>query len=146
MLEATDRIFPPYDDGDTRVIRTALLAVAPLLLTSLPAAAADPKIDYSRDIRPILAHHCWSCHGPDEKAREAGLRLDTRDGALARREQGKPAVVPKNPGASALIARIEAEKPSRRMPPPAAKKPLDDRQKQLLRRWVEQGADYSQHW
>src|SRR5262249_10844264 len=145
MLEATDRILPPYDDGDTRVTRTALLPLPPLPLTPLPAAAADRPIDSSRDIRPILAHHCWSCHGPDEKAREAGLRLDTRDGALARREQGKPAIVPGKPAASALVARIEAEKPSRRMPPPAAKKPLDDRQKQLLRRWIGQGADDSLH-
>src|SRR6185369_7187593 len=89
---------------------------------------AEGRLDFNRDVRPILAQHCWSCHGPDEKAREAGLRLDSRDGALARREQGKPAVVPKNPGASALITRIEAEKPSRRMPPPSAKKPLNEQQ------------------
>ncbi len=117
-----------------------------LFLTASQAAAADPKIDYSRDIRPILANHCWSCHGPDDRTREAELRLDSRDAALARRKQGKPAIVPGDPAGSALISRIEAEKAARRMPPPEAKKPLSDRQKQLLRRWIEQGADFSRHW
>ncbi|MBI1913316.1 MAG: PSD1 domain-containing protein [Planctomycetes bacterium] len=125
---------------------TLLLAVVPLFLTSPLTTAADAKIDYSRDIRPILANHCWSCHGSDEKTREAGLRLDTRDGALAPRKQRKPAVVAGDPAASTLIARIEAAKPSKRMPPAEANKPLNDRQKQLLRRWIEQGADYTQHW
>ncbi len=137
---------PTPDDGKPRVIRIILLALASSLLTSPRIPAADAKIDYSRDIRPILANHCWSCHGPDEKKREAELRLDTRADAIARRNQHKPAIVPGNPAASILLTRIEAEKPSRRMPPAEAKKPLDDRQKQLLRRWIEQGADYSQHW
>jgi hypothetical protein len=128
------------------VTRIILPAVLFLFLTASQAAAADPKIDYSRDIRPILANHCWSCHGPDDSKREAELRLDSRDAALARRKQGKPAVVPGDPAGSALVSRIEAEKAARRMPPPDAKKPLSDRQKQLLRRWIEQGADFSQHW
>jgi hypothetical protein len=128
------------------VRRIILLAVLPLVLTAARAAAADAKINYSRDIRPILANHCWSCHGPDDRTREAGLRLDSRDTALAPRKKGKPAIVPGDPAGSALISRIEAEKAARRMPPPEAKKPLSDRQKQFLRRWVEQGADFSQHW
>src|SRR5262249_32688823 len=133
---------PTLDESDPRVMRIPfLLAVARLLLTSSPTAAADAKIDYSRDIRPILANHCWSCHGSDEKARAAELRLDRREGALAPRKQRKPAIVPGDPTASALISRIEARKPSRRMPPPEANKPLNDGQKQLLRRWIEQGAN-----
>src|SRR5262245_63667099 len=125
---------------------TRIILPAVLFLTASQAAAADLKIDYSRDIRPILANHCWSCHGPDDRTREAELRLDSRDAALARRKQGKPAVVPGDPAGSALISRIEAEKAARRMPPPEAKKPLSDRQKHLLRRWIEQGADFSRHW
>jgi hypothetical protein len=123
-----------------------LLAVVPLGLASPLSVAADARIDFSRDIRPILANHCWSCHGSDEKARQAELRLDTRDGAIAPRKKRNPAIVSGNPAASTLIARIDAAKPSRRMPPPDANKPLNDRQKQLLRRWIEQGADYTQHW
>jgi hypothetical protein len=135
-----------FEDGDPRVTRIILPAVLSLFLTASQAAAAAPKIDYSRDIRPILANHCWSCHGPDDSAREADLRLDSRAAALARRKKGKPAVVPGDPAGSGLISRIEAKKASRRMPPPEAKKPLSDRQKQLLRRWIEQGADFSRHW
>jgi hypothetical protein len=117
-----------------------------MLFLLIPSLTAAEKIDYSREIRPILANHCWSCHGPDEKTREAELRLDSREAATARRKSGKAAVVPDDPQASLLIARIEAGKPSRRMPPPEAKKPLSDKQKLLLRRWIEQGADYTQHW
>lgn len=126
--------------------RIFLPAVASLLLLASQAAAADPKIDYSRDIRPILANHCWSCHGPDDKTREGELRLDSEGAALARRKQGQPAVVPGDPAGSALIGRIEAADAAQRMPPPEAKKPLSDQQKELLRRWIEQGADFSRHW
>jgi mono/diheme cytochrome c family protein len=105
------------------------------------SATADDRVDYSRDIRPILAQHCWSCHGVDEKARESGLRLDDRDSALA-----KKAIVPKDAKASKLIARIESKDPDRQMPPPEAKKPLSERQKQQLRAWIEQGAEYTRHW
>src|SRR5262245_31841965 len=95
------------DDGEPRVTRIILPAVLSLFLMASQAATAGPKIDYSRDIRPILADHCWSCHGPDDRTREAELRLDSRDAALARRKQGKPAVVPGDPAGSALISRIE---------------------------------------
>src|SRR5215213_2859563 len=105
-----------------------------------PSARGD-TVDYGRDIRPILSAHCWACHGPDEKAREAGLRLDLRDTALA-----KKAIAPKDPKASKLVKRIESDDPDHQMPPPEAKRPLTDRQKQLLRAWVEQGAEYTQHW
>src|SRR5205085_6877589 len=101
---------------------------------------------HSRDIRPILDNSCWSCHGSHDRTRDAELRLDSRYAALAHRKQGKPALVPGDPAGSALISRIEAEKAARRMPPPEAKKPLSDQQKQLLRRWIEQGADFSRHW
>src|SRR5262249_35141236 len=93
-------------------------------------AGAEPKLDFARDIRPILANHCLACHGPDEKAREAELRLDLRDSALAVRGDRKPAVVPGKPDDSLLVRRIEHEKESRRMPPASHKKPLSEQQKQ----------------
>ncbi|WP_020475555.1 PSD1 and planctomycete cytochrome C domain-containing protein [Zavarzinella formosa] len=102
--------------------------------------AAD-KVEFARDIRPILARHCQSCHGPDEAAREAGLRLDLRDQAVA-----KKAIVPGDPKASKLIARIHSPKADAVMPPPESKKPLTEQQKQLLQDWIAQGADYAPHW
>jgi hypothetical protein len=143
MLDAVHDLPHTLDSGDPRVTR---FTPAAILFLPIAIQAAEPKVDYSRDIRPILANHCWSCHGPDEKKREAELRLDTRDGAIAPREKRKPAIVSGKPAESGLIARIDAEKPSRRMPPAETKKPLSDSQKQLLRRWIEQGADYNQHW
>ncbi len=111
-----------------------------LALGALPAAAAD-KVEFARDIRPILARHCWSCHGPDEATREAGLRLDIRELALA-----KKAFVPGDAAKSKLFARLHATKADAVMPPPESKKPLTDRQKQLLKDWIDQGADFAPHW
>lgn len=110
-----------------------------------PALRAD-DLSFSRDIRPILSNHCGSCHGADEAARQGGLRLDVRDNALAPLESGKTAIVPLRPDASELIARIESPEADMVMPPPDAKKPLSLPQKQLLRRWIELGAEYSPHW
>jgi hypothetical protein len=104
-------------------------------------SAATTRVDFARDIRPILTHHCAACHGFDRKARKAGLRLDLRESALARK-----AIVPGNPRASRLIKRINAMDDDDRMPPAETKKPLSDRQKHLLRLWIEQGAPYAQHW
>jgi hypothetical protein len=113
-----------------------------LLLLGLPAAgrAADSPVDFGRDVRPILALHCWTCHGPDEKARQAKLRLDIRDEAV------KKAIVPGNSKASKLVSRITDPDEDRVMPPSESKRPLTDRQKQILKAWVEQGATYAQHW
>src|SRR5262245_7085963 len=104
-------------------------------------APVESKVDFSRDIRPILAQHCAACHGFDPKTRKAGLRLDLRESALARK-----AIVPGDAKASKLVRRIEADDESEQMPPPETGKPLDARQKLLLRAWVEQGAPYAQHW
>lgn len=110
------------------------------------SAKAAELVDFRRDIRPILSNHCWSCHGPDEATRKAGLRLDLRASAIGKAESGEPAVVPGRPEASELITRINSSDAEEVMPPPAAKKPLTPRQKELLRLWVAQGADYAQHW
>jgi hypothetical protein len=121
-------------------IRRSFLALL-CCLASTSANAAEPKVDFARDIQPILSHHCSSCHGPDEKARKAELRLDVRDSALARK-----AVVPGNLKASKLAARIDSTDETERMPPADTKKPLSAQQKQLLKTWIEQGANYAQHW
>lgn len=109
------------------------------------AEGGGEPIRFNRDIRPILAAHCFRCHGPDGSQRQSGLRLDTRQGALADRE-GTPAVVPGRPEQSALWTRISSSDESRRMPPAEAGDPLTPEQQQLLRQWIVAGAPYQQHW
>lgn len=104
------------------------------------ANAAEP-LQYNRDIRPILAEHCFACHGLDSVSREADLRLDLRDAAI---ESG--AIVPKDPSASELIARVMSDDEDAVMPPPESKKPLSAEHRALLQRWVAEGAQYEKHW
>ncbi len=108
------------------------------------ATAADrdrPGLEYNRDIRPILAENCFACHGPDSAARKADLRLDRREAAV---EAG--AIVPGEPGSSELVARINAKDPKELMPPPKTTKTLTAQEKETLRRWVAEGAEYQPHW
>ncbi|HUY34859.1 MAG TPA: DUF1549 domain-containing protein [Pirellulales bacterium] len=118
-----------------------------------PEAAAPPSqgesapaLDYSRHIRPILSNHCFKCHGPDEKERQAGLRLDLRDEALRPATSGAVAIVPGKPADSELVARISATTAEALMPPPESNKKLSPREIELLRQWVAEGADYKLHW
>lgn len=104
-----------------------------------PAGAGGPE--YNADIRPILAEHCFACHGADSGSREAGLRLDVRDEAI---EAG--AIVPGDPGASEMLARVLSDDPDLVMPPPETDKPLSDTQREILRRWLAAGAEYETHW
>jgi hypothetical protein len=120
-----------------------------LSLGSVPGAAEDQskdaKVDFSRDIRPILANNCLLCHGPDAKARKGDLRLDTRDGALLAHE-GKAAIVPSKPDESELLRRVTSTDRDEVMPPTKSGKKLTKEQVTLLRRWIEQGAPYAKHW
>src|SRR5437870_9359826 len=91
----------------------------PVLLIALsPAAANPPRLEYNRDVRPILANNCFKCHGPDARERKANLRLDLRDEALKPNESGRRPIVPGKPTASALVARIFSTSRNRQMPPP----------------------------
>src|SRR5262249_22841166 len=96
-------------------------------------------------VRPILSDNCFACHGPDDKARKAGLRLDTRDGAFAKLPSGDRAIVPGNPDESDLVFRIESDEPELHMPPRQRGKELTAAQVATRRRWVEQGASWSTH-
>ncbi|MCZ7639397.1 MAG: DUF1549 domain-containing protein [Verrucomicrobia bacterium] len=109
-------------------------------------AAQAEAPDFLRDVRPVLSQHCFKCHGPDEQARKAGLRLDQRDAALAPLRSGKPAIVPGSPDASEFVKRLYTEDEDDLMPPPATKRPLTGAQKDVLRRWVAAGAPYQPHW
>jgi hypothetical protein len=131
---------------------TALAATALLVGVSFAEPPARPKPapkppapDFNRDVRPILANHCLKCHGPDDKQRYAGLRLDTAAGSVALLQSGGRAVVPGKPEKSGLIERILAKDESQ-MPPSHANKPLSATQKQILRNWVANGARYEAHW
>lgn len=102
--------------------------------------------DFNHHIRPILSNNCYTCHGPDPSSREAGLRLDNHEGATKILESGKQAIVPGNPKASELIKRISSHDPDNQMPPPEAKKQLTEKEIQLLSKWIEQGAEWKEHW
>ncbi|TXT33610.1 MAG: F5/8 type C domain-containing protein [Planctomycetota bacterium] len=108
--------------------------------------AADGPVEFNRDIRSILSNRCWKCHGPDEKERQAGLRLDARDGLSAKLDSGKLAVVAGKPGESELIRRIASDDDSMRMPPSGHGKKLDPKEIELLRAWITQGARFAKHW
>jgi hypothetical protein len=109
-------------------------------------AKAANKISFDRDVRPILSNHCWKCHGPDAGERKAGLRLDQREAAIKPAESGKTAIVPKKPSDSELLWRVLASDGDELMPPASENKPLSAAQKDVLKRWIEQGATFEQHW
>lgn len=104
-------------------------------------ATPSAKLEYNRDIRPILAENCFSCHGPDSASRKADLRLDKREMALV-----SHAIVPGNPDESEVLQRVISNDPEEMMPPPASKKTLTAGQKATLREWIVQGAEYQPHW
>src|SRR5688572_8451565 len=129
-----------------RVSGTILLII--LLGAALPAASAEPapaEIQFNRDVRPILSDKCFACHGFDPKTRKGNLRLDTLEGATAEHE-GSRAVVPGDVAKSSLWARVNHADKDEVMPPPETNKALSPAEKETLRRWIEQGAKYQQHW
>lgn len=118
-----------------------LLAVG---LAHFPALADEP-LEFNRDVRPILEHACYRCHGFDAKARQAELRLDVADNALKTRESGA-AVVPGKPDESLIWKRIISTDPDVVMPPPDAVRQLTAAEHNIIRRWLEQGGKYQKHW
>ncbi len=130
-----------------RVAFQYLSLIAMLFAISGRQTFADLKIDFNRDVRPILSDKCLACHGADAKHVEGGLRLDQFDTAVATLESGERAIVPKNPETSALIRRIRlADDDEMRMPPIRSHKNLSFSEKQTLERWISQGAEYKKHW
>jgi hypothetical protein len=131
-----------------RTLSAACLAVA-LGINGLKAAekpATEALVDFQRDIRPILADKCYSCHGSDAEHRKGGLRLDVREAAIEGGESGEAALTPGKPEASELLRRVESDDPSERMPPHGSKKDLTAAEKLALRRWIAAGAKYQAHW
>ncbi len=123
-----------------------MLTRAISLCLLLPAPLVGGPVDYNRDVRPLLSDRCYACHGPDANKREAGLRLDTPEGATAVLKSGNRAVVPGKPKESALFERIHATDPDDIMPPNKLNRPLTDAGRSILVRWIEEGAGYDKHW
>lgn len=119
------------------------MLVSCLAASSLLAAA---QVDFNRDVRPLLSDNCFACHGPDTQKIKGGLRLDQRDAALKPAKSGKLALVPGKPDESELVKRIFTGDADDLMPPAESNKSLTPAQKDLLKRWIADGAEYQGHW
>ena len=124
------------------IVNLTILAVG--LAGSGSQEIPDP-VDYDRQIRPILSDRCYRCHGPDGAARKAGLRLDTRSGALAMRDEGA-AIVEGSPGESLVLMRLRYEDVDDRMPPAYSNLHVSPEEIELIERWISEGAPFDRHW
>src|SRR5260370_9840300 len=124
-------------------IRSRILAMFAFLLFGplTTPAEADDKVDFNRQVRTIISDKCLPCHGPDASKIKGKLRLDVRDVAIKR-----GAIVPGQPHKSELISRIFAEEETDRMPPVKTNKTLTEAEKQTLKQWIAEGAEYRTHW
>ena len=136
----------------TRIVPvTCLLALAAAFAEenphgkTIPNAPLPAKVDFNRDIRPFFSAKCYHCHGPDEDAREAKLRLDLREEAIRERD-GVIAIKPGSPDASDVIARITTTDEDDVMPPKKDGHPLTPREVALMKKWIAEGASYADHW
>jgi hypothetical protein len=128
--------------GGSHPPRTVLPAVLAVWLLGCGSAPAAERVDFSRDIQPILAKRCFSCHGPD--TREAGLRLDDHAGATLALESGGRAIVPGKSAESLMLERITSTDPDIQMPPEGPR--LSASQVDSIRRWIDEGAEWKEHW
>ncbi len=109
-------------------------------------SALGQAVDFESQIKPLLSDRCFACHGPDENARKADLQLHTREGAFARLEDGLVVITPGKPHASELYRRITTTDSDDLMPPPDSKRMLSAGERELIRQWIEQGAEWREHW
>ena len=123
-----------------------LALLAPALVRGAAEPERSPKVDFNREVRPILAQHCFKCHGMDEHGRKGELRLDLQAKAFGKGKSGETAIVPGHPDASELLKRILSEDKEEVMPPPSTKSVLSEAAKTTLRDWIAQGANYQPHW
>lgn len=125
------------------------LAILFLIGAASSSIAADPTVDFTRDIKPIISNACYRCHGPDAAERKGGtdgLRLDTAEGIFADLGSGQFAVVAGKPDQSELLKRISSTDPDAAMPPKGAGRKLTQREIDLVTNWIKQGAKFSRHW
>ena len=124
-------------------MRLAQILSCMAMFVLVPHVQAAERIDFNRDIRPLLSDNCFACHGPDANHREADLRLDQRESLL---DVERAIVISENPDGSELLARIISDDPDLKMPPPGSGKELKAEEIQRIRDWIEQGAQWQEHW
>ncbi len=145
-IQPKRRFIRPQAAGLLSLLAAAIgLCGASIQTAGTAVASESAKINFDRDIRPIFSDTCYACHGPDNAKRKAGLRLDQRESAFARRDEG-PAIVPGDPSQSALYRRITSHDKDERMPPPDSGRQLSSEQIGLIGRWIKQGAVWNEHW
>ena len=132
-------------------MRSHRTSLSPLLLLALllplgGVVCEGAPVDFSREILPILSENCFHCHGPDASGRKADLRLDTKEGAFVKNPDGAAAIVPGHPETSTLVERILTTDKDELMPPPKSNRKLTPKERDLLKRWVAEGANWGTHW
>ena len=127
------------------LLRTIVAAIA-MGCAGSALNGAPARLDFNRDVRPILADHCFNCHGFDDRTRKGGLRLDRAEDAMKGGKSGKPAIVPGKAPDSELVRRLRTSDPDDRMPPEEKGVPMTDAQRATLERWVAEGGEYKAHW
>ena len=129
------------------IITTCFLGLLTFQCDQRQAIVGVPdQVDFNFHVKPILVQNCYLCHGPDPSSRKGDLRLDTFEGATALRDNGKFAIVPGSVGRSELVHRVTNEDPSLRMPPPETNLKLTEYEVEVLRKWIDQGAEWKPHW
>ena len=117
------------------------------VLAQFAAAADSTRVEFNRDVRPILSDKCFACHGPDPRARKAAVHFDSEAGSQIKLRGGKRAIVAGDPSSSVLYERITSDNAALRMPPQyAGHTKLSDREISIVKQWIEQGAKYQSHW
>ena len=126
--------------------RLTALSIFLSTLVGINISKAKEKIKFNRDIRPLLSDNCFACHGPDEHERKAKLRLDIGEGGGFKDLDGFQAIVPNDPSNSEIIARMLSDDEDEIMPPPETGKKLNKEQIELIKQWINEGAEYEGHW
>jgi mono/diheme cytochrome c family protein len=129
-----------------RIFSRGAMAAALLGVAGGAVGATKPKVDFSREVLPLLSDNCFACHGPDTNKVKGELRLDLPGAALKPAKSGKPAIVAGKPDESELVRRLLTSDEDDRMPPAKSHKTLTAEQKDLFRRWIAEGAQYKGHW
>ena len=135
-------MFQPVPIQSRTGLKAALASAAVLLAMSIPAS----DVDFSREIKPLLSDRCFNCHGPDEAGRKADLRLDTFEGATRKLDDDLWGIRPGAPEQSEVVRRIFTDDPDDIMPPPDSHLTLTQQEREAIRQWISDGAEYAEHW
>ncbi|HEY2411445.1 MAG TPA: DUF1549 domain-containing protein, partial [Pirellulaceae bacterium] len=126
-----------------RLVPVVVVILLPILSAAPTSAQSSPTIEFNRDVRPILADHCFQCHGPDVAQRKADLRLDVEPKPD---REGGPILIPGQPDKSELFRRVKSSDPDEKMPPPGKGTAPTDNELNILQQWITSGAKFEKHW